>query len=50
MHPNLYGNKPKRIQSNVQVLTRVITEGRLCSILIQALVSEKVQEDILICD
>ena len=49
IHPSLHGNKPKRMQSNVQVFTCVITDGRLCNILTHALVSEQVEEDILTC-
>ena len=55
-HHDLDGTKPKRIKDNVQSLCRVIVEhgdpfessdGRLFNILTHALVSEKVEEEIL---
>ena len=58
-HHDLYGNKPKRMQNNVHSLCRVVSEHgepftsqdtRLYNILTHALVTEKVEEEILMRD
>ena len=58
-HHDLYGNKPKRMQNNAQSLCRVVSEHgepftsqdtRLYNILTHALVTEKVEEEILMRD